>query len=62
MPEPPPPPPYRVIVAAVEQWLAKLDEALGEPDPVERDRLLHHLRANMANGAGALRWYRQDPP
>jgi hypothetical protein len=56
-PPPPPPPPLSVVVAAAEQWLARLDEALGEPDPVERERLLHHLRSNMANGLGALRWY-----
>jgi hypothetical protein len=48
-----------VIVVAVEQWLSKLDEALGEPDPAERDRLLHHLRSNMENGRNALRWYAQ---
>lgn len=58
MPEPPPPPPYPVLVAAVESWVGRLDEALGEPDIVERDRLLHHLRSNMANALVALRWYR----
>lgn len=60
MPEPPPPPPLGVILAAVEGWLGRLDEALGEPDPAERERLLHHLRSNMANALVALRWYKQD--
>jgi hypothetical protein len=59
MPPPPPPPPLSVVVIAIEQWLGKLDEAIGEPDPVERERLLHHLRANIANGAVTLRWYTQ---
>jgi hypothetical protein len=57
MPEPPPPPPHSVIVASVEGWLGRLDEALGEPDPAERDRLLHHLRVNIANALVALKWY-----
>lgn len=56
---PPPPPPLPVLVAGIESWLGRLDEALGEPDPAERDRLLHHLRANMKNGVVTLRWYTQ---